>query len=137
MASPGPVRVLVVANRSLATPALLAEVRRRAEAAPCEFLLLVPDAPPGRAGDWLLRHARRLFERATGDPVDVRLVRGREPFDAIAATLWDHRFDHVIISTLPRWSSRWLRQGLPERVEQLGVPVTVVTPAGQRPPVPV
>jgi hypothetical protein len=130
----GPARILVVANRSIATPALLAELRRHAADAPCEFVLLVPDAPPGVAGDWLLRHARRLFARATGAPVEAILARGRPPFDAIAETLGNGHFDEVILSTLPRWGSRWLRDGLPDRVERLGVPVTVVTPAGERAP---
>jgi hypothetical protein len=129
-----PTRVLVVANRSIATPALLAELRRHAADGESEFVLLVPDAPPGVAGDWLLRHARRLFERATGAPVEAILARGRAPFDAIAHTLATGRFDAVILSTLPRWGSRWLRDGLPGRVEGLGVPVTVVTPAGERAP---
>jgi hypothetical protein len=128
-------RILVVANRSVATPALLTQLRARAQAGPCAFFLLVPDAPPGRAGDWLLRHAVKLFTRATGEPVDGRLARGAEPFTAIAAELADHEYDEVIVSTLAPWGSRWLRDGLPDRVEELGVPVTVVTPAGQRAPV--
>ena len=131
---PESTRILIVANRSVATPALLAQLRSRADAGHCEFHLLVPDAPPGRAGDWLLRHAVKLFTRATGGPVEGRLARGIHPLEAVAAELGEHDYDEVIVSTLAPWGSRWLREGLPERVEALGVPVTVVTPSGQRAP---
>ena len=126
--------ILVVANRSVATPALLDEIRRRAEAGPCEFVLLVPDPPPGKTGEWLLRHAQRLFARTTGAPVEGTLARDTEPLPAIEAALRDGAYDEVIVSTLPPWASNWLRQGLPARVEELGLPVTVVTPGGQRVP---
>src|SRR5262245_3185143 len=110
---PESTRILVVANRSVATPALLAQLRSRAEAGHCEFRLLVPDAPPGRAGDWLLRYAVKLFTRATGGPVEGRLARGTDPLTAVTAELGEHDYDEVILSTLAPWGSRWLREGLP------------------------
>jgi hypothetical protein len=134
MESASTTRILVVANRSVATPVLLEEVRRRAEAGPCAFALLIPDAPPGSAADWTLRQALRLFERASGAPVEGIVSRGSGVFRAIELALGERRFDEVIVSTLPRRGSHWLRRDLPRRVRRLGVPVTVVTPVEEASP---
>jgi hypothetical protein len=127
-----PKRVLVVANRSVATPELLDEVRRRSQDRPCEFTLLIPDAPPGTAGEWTLEHAVPLMSEAAGRPVAGFLCRRRDPLNAIEEALGDDEYDEVVISTLPRTRSRWLHRSLPRRVERLGVPVTVVTPGTER-----
>ena len=47
MESSTPTRVLVVAHRTAATPALLDAVRERAARGPCAFTLLVPNIAHG------------------------------------------------------------------------------------------
>ena len=124
-------RVLVVANRTAATPDLLDAVKRYARARPTTFALLIPDAPRGEHTDWTLELALPLLERAAGGPVDGLTGTSGDPFDAVRAALSDGAYDRVIISTLPRRVSKWLRRDLPKRVEALGVPVDVVTAAGR------
>ena len=124
-------RVLIVANRTAATPTLLEEIKRRAREQPSAFSLLIPDAPKSEHTDWTLELALPLLERAAGGPVEG-LTGEEDPFEAIRRAVSDGDFDEIVISTLPRRVSKWLRRDLPRRVEALGVPVTVVTPDQER-----
>jgi hypothetical protein len=127
---PSPItRVLVVANRTAATPRLLEALRRRARESPCEFALLIPDVTDRKAADWTLETALRLMQQALGGKVEG-LVGGPDPFESVEAAVRRDSFDEIIISTLPRRMSKWLRRDLIRRVEALGLPVTAIIPAG-------
>ena len=121
--------VLIVANRTAATPPLLAEVRRRASEGACRFTLLVPrpywDADTEESAI-TLELAIPLLEDAAGGRVEG-LVGGEDPLLAVSAALEAARYDEIIVSTLPARVSHWLHIDLPTRLQRFGVPVTVVT----------
>jgi hypothetical protein len=129
MTSATPKRVLVVANRTAATPTLLEEVRARARRSPCTFTLLVPRPywdPETEEAAATLELAIPLLDEAAGGHVDG-ILGDSDPFAAVLQAVVRGSFDEIIISTLPARVSRWLRRDLPHRVEALGLPVTVVT----------
>ena len=129
MESSRPTRILVVANRTAAAPELLEEIRRRRESGPCKFALLIPDVRDRKAADWTLETALPLLERKAGSRVEG-LVGGADPFTSVQEAVRDGHFDEIIVSTLPRKTSKWLRRDLVGRIESLGLPVTAITPDG-------
>jgi hypothetical protein len=138
MESSTPTRVLVVAHRTAATPALLDAVRERAARGPCTFTLLVPNAAHGlhrvvdaedQSADEaqaVLELALPLLEDASGARVEG-IVGDPEPLNAVQDAVNLRGFDEIIISTLPKRVSRWLHLDLPSKIGGLGLPVTTVT----------
>jgi hypothetical protein len=133
-----PKRVLIVAYKTAATPALLVAVRERAAKGPVTFTLLVPAPISGLQkaldpedashdeGEQVLALALPLLEEAAGGPVKG-IVGDPSPMNAIQDAINLDGFDEVILSTLPVRVSRWLRLDLPSKVGGLGLPVTTVT----------
>src|SRR5688572_3378823 len=97
-------RILVVANRTAATHRLLEAVKQRAKAGPCRFALLVP-AGSRKAADWTLESALPLLGRAAGGPVEG-IAGGPDPYESVQAAVRDGGFDEIIVSTLPRRTSK-------------------------------
>jgi len=139
MESSTPARVLVVAHKTAATPALIEAVRERAARGPATFTLLVPNTTHGleaildsgnhdetSEAQTVIDLAVPLLEDAAGAPVDG-MVGDPSPMNAIQDAINLHGFDEVIISTLPARVSKWLKLDLPSKVTGLGLPVTTVT----------
>ena len=138
MESSAPARVLVVAHKTAATPALLEAVRERAGRGPAKFTLLVPNPAHGlhaivdpedqeeSEAQQVLELAIPLLEEAAGGPVEG-IVGDPTPMNAIQDAINVRGFDEVIISTLPARVSKWLKLDLPSKVGGLGLPVTTVT----------
>jgi hypothetical protein len=127
-----PTQVLIVAFRTAATPRLLEAVRNRSQRGPCAFTLLVPRPywdPDTEEAALVLELAVPLLEEAAGVHVEA-IVGDADPLVAVKQALERIPFEEVIVSTLPERVSHWLRRDLPQRIQQLGIPVTVVT-AGQ------
>ncbi len=132
-----PARVLVVANRTAATPALRGAVGERADRGSARFHLVVPANPHGmhRVVDpevagreeaaARLEEALPMLGEAAGSEVTGE-VGSADPVAAIMDALYHHGFDEIILSTLPRRFSRWLRVDLPSKARGLGLPVTHV-----------
>ena len=130
-------RVLVVANKTAATPALLEAVRERAARGPAAFTLLVPNAAHGLhklvdpedqgrgEAEAVIELAVPLLEDAAGGPVES-MIGEPEPLAAIQDAINVHGFDELIISTLPQRVSKWLHLDLPAKAAGLGLPVTTV-----------
>ena len=125
--------VLVVANRTAESDELLEALRERAAEGPAAFTLIVPATAHGVA--WAAdthagepeaeAHLRRALERMreAGLEADGRLG-DPSPVTAVADALNFGSFDEVIVCTLPKHLSKWLRVDLPRRIERAsGLPV--------------
>jgi hypothetical protein len=144
-----PAHILVVAHQTAATEGLLDAVRGRAKRGPATFHLVVPRLAhgvqkfmdPQEAGDSeaqqvlvdalpkLSEAAGTRFTGSLGDP---------EPLMAIHDAINLGEYDEIIISTLPRRVSRWLKLDLVSKTRALGLPVTHVEASGRvEPQVPV
>ncbi len=132
-------RVLIVANRTAPTPALVEAIRARVRASATSFHLIVPATPHGlhrvvdpevaglaeaRAN---LQRALPWLSQAAGAPV-TGAIGDANPLAAIADALNIEGYDEIIISTLGRRFSKWLRLDVVSKTRALGVPVTHVLP---------
>jgi hypothetical protein len=139
MAFISPTRVLVVHDRTAATPVLLDAIRVRAARGAIEIRVLVPNPAPAEwhpahperhdkaeAAQRVLDHTLPLIQAAAGRTVEGVVSTRHDPMDAVEETLHDEAFDEIIVATAPHRLERWLHIDLPHRLAHLGLPVTTV-----------
>jgi hypothetical protein len=149
-------RYLVVANQTLQADTLRKELSKRIEAGTSSFYVLVPNTAaanyasvPAAGGvlpmpsmvtdygrprsdaeaseqarlrlDQILADLHRSGVQADGD------LGSANPLEAIDKVMVEHQFDEIIVATLPRRMSRWLRADLPHQAERrFRLPVTTI-----------
>jgi len=128
-------RVLVVTNKSTATPALLDAVRQRAATGRARFVMLIPNpvhlafdrvGQDTHLGEAELATALPLLEEPASGEVEGRVASSPNAYDDIVDELKAREYDEIILETPPTHVSHWLHVDLPDRVAYLGYPLTVV-----------
>jgi hypothetical protein len=112
---PGKANILVLANKPALSAGLQAALRTRLESGPARFTLLVPLGRSPDAERTAQHIASSLCEaglEVSGQAADI------DPLHAVLDVWNPAQFDEIIVSTLPASTSRWMRSGLPRRVEQ-------------------
>jgi hypothetical protein len=114
---------LIVTNKTARCEALFEELRRRASESPHRFLVVVPqEGGHGHHIEQAKARLQTLLDRLAREGIPAMGGIGDpDPYAAVANALQFHRVDEVVIATLPRMRSRWLRSDLIDRVQKLTV----------------
>src|SRR6478735_4470234 len=122
-------RLLVVANRTASAPQLMEQVKLRAHDG-WEIALMVPPERHPDAPDWSAEEACRLVQRAAGDQTVTLVDCGGDAAATIGELAARGECDEILLSTPPEHHEHWHRHTLPKRLDELGIPVTVIPPDG-------
>jgi uncharacterized membrane-anchored protein len=135
VAAGGTPAVLVVLNKVEATAALLEAVRQRAAKGAARFVVLVPNpdhlafdrnSSDRSDGDALLAKALPQIQGQAGGAVAGRVANSPNAYDDVIEELEANAYSEIIVETPPRHISHWLHVDLPQRIAELGYPLTTV-----------
>ncbi len=113
------VHTLVVGTRTINSPKLIERLKTRAGDKPHRYTIICPrsgDLPREQVVDRLAATLAELYRAeidATGQPMSP------EPFAAVENAIQHYRIDEILISTLAGQQSKWLQEGLIEKVERI------------------
>lgn len=111
--------VLVITNRTAASPDLLASLTELAERRATRFELLVPPTEPGPVGRAGARRNLNIALRAlreAGLDADGVVGTDSEPVIAAIEAFDPARHDEIVVATLPASLSHWLRCDVEARI---------------------
>jgi GABA permease len=143
-------RVLVLANQTLESDELVAELERIDAQGKASYYVCVPASPveTGTAAthgavsvrDATTEAAQRRLERTLASLTDHGLdasggIGDQRPLRALRAAIADFDPDQLVIVTLPAAESIWQRFEVVDRAAELGLPVTHVEAASLVPAV--
>jgi hypothetical protein len=113
----GDKNVLVVANETVLSEALLDKIRARAQQGNASFLIISPQGEGEGSYDAAEKRLLRAVGRLRGEGLDVHgQISHPDPFAAVTQTIEDERVDEIIVSTFPNERSGWMRRNLVERL---------------------
>jgi nucleotide-binding universal stress UspA family protein len=125
--------VLVVANRTAGSKELVEALHERAEQGPVKFHLVVPSSPRGaswafdmHAGHDAAEHdLEGALERLRGEGLEIDgEVGDPDPVAAVSDSTHAGGYDDVIVSTLPKHLSKWLKLDVARKIAHAtGLPV--------------
>jgi hypothetical protein len=109
---------LIVANQTLCGDELMTLVKRDAEQGDRIFIACIPQDGKGgqSAHDARERLAQFLDTLRENGVLASGMIGDPDPYDAVCNALDLFTVDHVVISTLPKTKSGWLRADLVDRV---------------------
>ncbi|CAN5502800.1 hypothetical protein BH10ACT11_BH10ACT11_08110 [soil metagenome] len=110
---------LVVATQTVASAELIGRLKDRATEHPHRYTIISPKSGEITREEVCERLARTLAELyrneidATGQPM------GPEPYAAVQNAIEHYRIDDILIATLEGQSSKWLEDGLIDKVKEI------------------
>jgi hypothetical protein len=129
---------LVVATQTVNAPELVERLRTRAAERPHRYTFICPrsgDISREEVCDRLARTLAEMYRHevdATGQPMSP------DPLPAVRNAIEHYRIDEILISTFAGQRSRWLEEGLPDKVRELtDKPIEHVEVGGETAPEPV
>ena len=112
------VHTLVVATQTVNSPELVEHLKKRAAERPHRYTIISPRSGEVSREEVCRRVAGTLAELyraeidATGQPMSP------DPFSAVVNAIEHYRIDEILISTFAGSRSKWLEEGLVEKVEE-------------------